>query len=155
LSNDLFKLIHHLKNELPICALLDDHEIQKVIPCFELVKYPAGTTIFLEGDPGDFMGFVVSGKIEVKKHTEFKGKQIVLAILGKGSFVGEISTFDHSPRSTTVMALTDSELIILKRETLDSIMQQHPQTGIKILQGIIRILSIRLRKTTERLTKVF
>jgi CRP-like cAMP-binding protein len=155
MSQNLIDLIYELKGDMKICEYLDKHEMQQVIPCFELIKFPAGGVVFKEGDPGDFMGFVVSGKLEITKQTEFKGKQIIVALLGKGSFVGEISTFDTLPRSTTVKALVESELIILRRETLDNILQEYPQAGIKILQGIIRILSIRLRKTTERLTHIF
>lgn len=154
-NNNMVELIYQLRDELKICELLKDDEMQKVCPFFELVKYPEGIILFNEGDPGDFMGFVVSGRLEVEKQTDFKGKQVILAILGKGSFIGEVALFDHNPRSTTVRAIEDSELVILKREALDTIMEQYPQTGIKLLQGIIRILAIRLRKTTERLTKIF
>lgn len=155
MTENLIEIITILRDKMNFCELLGDDELEKVVPCFELVKYKAGSVLFNEGEPGDFMGFVKSGKLEVKKQTEFKGKQIILAILGEGSFVGELSTFDKKPRSTTVTALEDSELILLRRETLDTIIKQDPQTAIKILEGIIRIISIRLRKVTERLTKIF
>ncbi|MEW6109556.1 MAG: cyclic nucleotide-binding domain-containing protein, partial [Nitrospirota bacterium] len=153
--NNLLDLIYSLKDEMQICRSLADDEIQKAMPCFELVNYNAGTVIFNEGDPGDFMGFVVSGKLEVKKETDFKGKQIILALLGKGSFVGELSAFDSLPRSATVVAAEDSQLMLLKRETFLALIHNHPQIAIKILQGIIRVLALRLRKTTERLTTIF
>jgi len=155
MDNNLKDLIYKFRDELIIFHLLTEEELEQIFPYLEVGYYPAGTVIFKEGDPGDFIGFVGSGKLEVKKHTEFKGKQIILAILSKGSFVGELSLIDEQPRSATVVSLEDSKLIILKSGSLDSLMQKHPYTGIKILKGISRILAIRLRKAGERLSMIF
>ena len=138
-----------------IFSFLDDGEIEKIAPFFELVNYPANTTVFKEGDPSDFMGFVISGKLEVKKQTEFKGNQLIIALLSKGALVGELSIFDKYNRSATVEAVNPTTLIILKHQALDSLMQLYPNIGIKILKGLIRVLSLRLRKATERLTTIF
>ena len=101
------------------------------------------------------MGFVVSGKLEVKKQTEFKGNQLIIAILGSGALVGELSIFDRHDRSATVEAVENTTMLILRNDTLDNFTHQHPFTGIKLLKNLIRILSLRLRKATERLTNIF
>jgi CRP-like cAMP-binding protein len=155
MGKDLRQIIHELKDELKIFHLLSDEELDQLVPCFERVSYPAGSTLFEEGESGDFIGFVISGKLEVKKQTEFKGRQIVLALLSKGSFVGELSLIDEQPRSATVTVADDSELIILRRDAFDGFMQKHPFIGIKILKGLNRILAIRLRKAVDRLTAIF
>lgn len=146
--------INTLRDEI-IFYLFDDGDIDKIAPFFELRDYPAGSIIFKEGDPGDFIGFVISGKLEVKKQTEFKGNQLIIALLTKGAMVGELSMFDKRRRSATVEAVEDTSLIIFRSESMDSLMQQHPYTGIKILKGLIKILSLRLRKATERITNIF
>ncbi|MFA4918595.1 MAG: cyclic nucleotide-binding domain-containing protein [Thermodesulfovibrionales bacterium] len=146
--------INTLRDEI-IFYLLDDEDIDKIAPFFELRDYPAGSIIFKEGDPGNFIGFVISGKLEVKKQTEFKGNQLIIALLTKGAMVGELSMFDKRQRSATVEAVEDTSLIIFRSESMESLMQQHPYTGIKILKGLIKILSLRLRKATERLTNIF
>jgi CRP/FNR family cyclic AMP-dependent transcriptional regulator len=146
--------INTLRDEI-IFHIFDDEDIDKIAPFFELRDYPAGSIIFKEGDPGNFIGFVISGKLEVKKQTEFKGNQVIIALLTKGAMVGELSMFDKRQRSATVEAVEDTSLIIFRSESMDSLMQQHPYTGIKILKGLIKILSLRLRKATERLTNIF
>jgi len=146
--------INTLRDEI-IFYMFDDEDIDKIAPFFELRDYPAGSIIFKEGDPGNFIGFVISGKLEVKKQTEFKGNQIIIALLTKGAMVGELSMFDKRQRSATVEAVEDTSLIIFRSESMESLMQQHPYTGIKILKGLIKILSLRLRKATERLTNIF
>ena len=146
--------INTLRDEI-IFYMFDDEDIDKIAPFFELRDHPAGSIIFKEGDPGNFIGFVISGKLEVKKQTEFKGNQLIIALLTKGAMVGELSMFDKRQRSATVEAVEDTSLIVFRSESMESLMQQHPYTGIKILKGLIKILSLRLRKATERLTNIF
>ncbi|MBS1113659.1 MAG: CarD family transcriptional regulator, partial [Nitrospirae bacterium] len=86
--------------EIPF-SFLNEEDFEKIACFFESVTYPAQTVIFKEGDPAEFIGFVLSGKIEVKKQTEFKGNQLIIAILTKGALVGELSIFDEHKRSTT------------------------------------------------------
>ncbi len=155
MTEDLKRLVLELKDELRLFHLLSDEEVEKLAPYFEKINLPARSVLFSEGDPGDYIGFVLSGRLEVKKETEFKGKQIVLALLEKGSFVGELSMLDGHPRSATVVALEDSEILILRRSALDAFIQEYPETGIKVLKGIIRVLSLRLRKVVDRLASIF
>jgi CRP/FNR family transcriptional regulator, cyclic AMP receptor protein len=146
--------LEEIKEEM-ICCFLDTEEIDKIASFFEIKKYPANTVIFKEGDAGDFIGFVVSGKLEVKKQTEFKGNQIIVALLSKGALVGELSMFDKHSRSATVEAVEDTILVVLTNEAMETLLRQYPAIGIQLLKGFIRILSLRLRKVTERLTTIF
>ncbi len=138
-----------------LLSLLDEREIEQIASFFEFVQYPAKSVVFKEGDPGDFVGFVVSGKLEVKKQTEFKGNQVIIALLSKGALVGELSMFDKEKRSATVEAVEDTSMIIMTNTSLESLIQTFPYTAIKLMGGLIRILSVRLRKATERLTNIF
>lgn len=153
-NNTIKDHLNELREEI-IFSLLDDEDIEKITPFFQLVECPAKTVVFREADPGDFIGFVISGKVEVKKQTEFKGNQLIIALLTKGAMVGELSMFDKRKRSATVEAVEDTTLLMLRNEALEALIQQHPFTGVKILKGLIRILSLRLRKATERLTTIF
>jgi len=146
--------LNKLRSEM-IFSFIEDDDVEKVIPFFDIVDYPVGSVIFKEGDPGDFIGFVVSGKLEVKKQTEFKGNQLIIALLSSGALVGELSIFDQHKRSATVEAVENTVMLILRNKSLEALIQQHPYTGIKLLKGLIRILALRLRKATERLTTIF
>ena len=148
------ELIRDLREEL-LFSLLEDEDIEKIAPFIELTIYPSGTVLFKEGDPGDFVGCVISGKLEVKKQTEFKGNQVIIALLTKGALVGELSIFDRNNRSATVEAVEKTTMLVLRNDTIETLMQEHPRTGIKLLKGLLRILSLRLRKATERLTNIF
>ena len=151
---DIKEHLNTLRKEM-MFDMLDNEDIEKISPFFEVIVYPANKVIFKEGDLGDFIGFVLSGKLEVKKQTEFKGNQLIIALLSKGAMVGELSMFDQHKRSATVEAVEETTLMILRNEAMESLIKQHPDTGIKILKALIRILALRLRKATERLTTIF
>ncbi len=154
MSDEIVEQLKNLKNEM-IFEFIDEQDFVTIAPFFEIKKCHSGNIIFREGEPGDFIGFVLSGKLEVKKQTEFKGNQLIIAILGKGSMVGELSIFDRHNRSATVEAVEDTDLLILKNDSINSLIERFPSIGAKLLKGLIRILSLRLRKATERLTNIF
>jgi CRP-like cAMP-binding protein len=156
MDGNLKKKILTMKDELMLFTLLNNEEMELLVPYLELLLYNAGETLFEEGDTGDFLAFIVSGRVQAKKHTEFKGKQIVLATLEKGSLVGEMSIVNPGePRSASVVALEASEFVIVKRDSLDALTEEYPLIGIKILKGLIRILAIRLQKADERFSIIF
>ncbi len=156
MEDNLRKFISEKKDQIVLFSLLNEEEIEQIIPFFEIVSYKKGDILFNENDSGDFVAVILSGFLEVKKSTEFKGRQIVIAALKEGSFVGEMSLInENEPRSATVAAREDSEVMLLNRKALDSITDNYPQIGIKILKGLNQILAVRLRKAVERIKDVF
>jgi len=147
--------LYGLKEKMQIFQLFNDDELDAFLPYISIAHYPAETVVFSEGDNDGFIGFVVSGKLQVKKQTEFKHREIVLAILTRGSFAGELSMIAKQKRTATIKTVEDSSLLILTREALDLFIKEHSQPGIKILRGIIRAMAIRQRMTSERLLTFF
>jgi CRP-like cAMP-binding protein len=147
--------LRSLKDRVSIFRVLTDEEMDRIAPYFEQTRCPEGTLLFREGEPGDSLGLVLSGTLEVHKKTEFEGKDIVLAKNTAGSFLGELSMFDGRPRSANVVAREDSEVLIIKRDALDACLEAHPAVGVKMLREIIRILALRLRNSAERISAIF
>src|SRR5262245_11429884 len=73
------------------------------------IRLTAGQLLFSEGDPGNGCYRIDAGLVKVMTMSQ-SGNERILAILGAGSIVGELSTIDDAPRTATVMALRDSEL---------------------------------------------
>lgn len=147
--------IQELADDMQICAMLTKSEREVLSGYLQVVRFQKGEIVFKEGDPGDYMAVVVSGKLEAKKRTEFEGSQIVIAVLEKGAIVGELSLLDEQSRSATITALEDSEAIVLTRENVDRLVDYHPYVAIALLKTINRILSIRLRKAVDRIVAIF
>lgn len=149
------RIIDELRDEANLFHLFDQEELAQIGPYLEVVHLPAGTVFFKEGDPGDCLGIVISGKLQAKKQTEFQNNQIVLALLGRGSLVGELAMIDEDTRSASVVAVEDSDVVVLRRAALESMLGEYPYIGIKLYKGICRILSIRLRTLSQRLAVIF
>ena len=148
-------IVSDLKDDTNFFHLFEIEELEKIAPYFERRRFPAGSTVFSEGDPGEFIAFVKSGKVEAKKQTEFQGKQIVLAQMAKGSCLGELALFDEQPRSATIETIDETELLVLSKKSLDAFIEDYPPLGIKVLKGISRVLSLRLRQLADRLVVIF
>ena len=115
-------------------------------------RFKAGEILFREGDKGDFVFFVVDGKLDVLK-TSKTSEDAVLATIGKGRSIGEMTIVDDYPRSATVKTQTDVSLLILTRDDFEHILNEYPQIGIKVLKGLTRQVSLNLRKTSSRLAE--
>ena len=152
---DLKSCLNALRDSSHLFSLLDDQELANVESFLEHRELPAGACLFKEGERGEYLGIIRSGRLEVKKKTEFEGNQILLAVLSRGSFIGELSIVDEQPRAASASAIEDSQVSILTRDAFDRFVAQYPQAGVKIYRALSRVLSIRLRTMVDRLSDVF
>lgn len=123
--------------------------IEELISRFGVFMAPQGACICREGDAGDFIGLVISGRLRVSKSDDF-GSERGLANLGPGMSFGEMAFVDGQCRSANVTAAEDSVVLLLSREDFDLLAEKRPALAVELLLQLIRHLSQRLRKTTER-----
>ncbi|MCK5380197.1 MAG: cyclic nucleotide-binding domain-containing protein, partial [Candidatus Latescibacteria bacterium] len=100
------------------------------------------SVILLAEEEGNSLFIIQKGRVKVSILSE-DGREIVLTLLGDGEFFGEMSLLDGLPRSATVIALEDTEALMLRREDLLRLIERTPQIAIKLMAE----LTIRLRKT--------
>jgi CRP-like cAMP-binding protein len=112
----------------------------------------AGTTVFSEGDPGNCMGLLVSGRIEVVKD-DAEGNSKPIATISAGKTFGEMSLIDGLPYSATTNSTEPSTVILLTKENFRRCVQEHPALGVKLLWDLARLLSMRLRHTSGQLVE--
>jgi CRP-like cAMP-binding protein len=135
-----------------VLKFLSPEEVAQFCRFLEYRAWDAGEVLMNDGEPGDFMGFVLEGKLAVKKETDFPGRFTLVAILDRGAMVGEISAVDRGLRTATVVAMQKAELLLLSCDNLERMLQEHPSLGIKLLKRIIHILSLRQRRAYDRLS---
>jgi len=136
--------------KVPVFSRLTDDELAIMIKHMDLLKVRKGKVLFEEGAKGDYVCFVVNGRLDVIKKT-FRNEEFILNTLSRGQSFGEMSIIESSPRSATVRANTDVEIVRLSRKDFDLILQDHSGIGTKILKGISLLLSRKLRQTSSRL----
>jgi F420-non-reducing hydrogenase small subunit len=100
-----------------------------------------GDTVFRQGDPGDTMYLIQTGAIEISSARD--GGEIVLALLEKGDFFGEMVLLDSLPRSTTAKAIAPTRLLPLTRESLLDRLRSDPTVALHLLRAFSR----RIEKT--------
>jgi hypothetical protein len=113
--------------QIVVSPLFKDFSVEElvaVIAGLKLLTFDRGKVILREGEPGNSLYMLTSGK--VKAFVKKDGKQVPIAELEEGAFFGEMSILTGKPRTATIVATESSELLELDRPTLDSITQTHP-----------------------------
>lgn len=88
-----------------------------------------------KGEPGDALYILISGKLKVAAQSE-DGREVILTILEDGETFGEMSLLDGRSRSASVVAVQDSELLVIKRQDFLQHLERQPKVAIALL-GIL------------------
>jgi CRP/FNR family transcriptional regulator, cyclic AMP receptor protein len=113
---------------------------------FDLLDVPRGTVIFHEGEPGDSLYIVLSGKVKLGRRAS-DGRENLVAVMGPSDQFGELSLFDPGPRTATAVAVTDSRVAVLPKDALVRWVSERPQIALQLM----RVIARRLRRTNTML----
>lgn len=130
----------------PLFAALDEDGKNAVLKSMTVEEYHRGAVLFREGDPGDRVYIIGSGKIKVG-HASGDGRENLLAVLGPGETLGELSLFDPAARNATATAVAESTVYALSQQDLYRVLAQRPDVARHLLASLAR----RLRKTNDSL----
>ena len=123
---------------------LSDSELDLTIAGMQLCGGREGTVLVAQDRPGDGLYIVYSGRVKVVMYGA-NGREVTLAILRPGEVFGELSMLDGAPRSATVVAMSDAQLLALPREDFMRHLERNPQTALNLLGELAR----RLRRADE------
>lgn len=110
---------------------------------------PAKTTVFKEGDKGDALYIVKSGKVNILKRNS-SGIDSVLVALGKGAVIGDMAIIDEQPRSASIATIPDTTFLIITKEDFRSLLADVPEISYQIL----KLTTERLRATNVHLKEL-
>lgn len=108
------------------------------------------TAIFLEGEYAGFMCIIMKGRVKVFKDSG-DGRSKLIAEADAGNSLGEMSMLDGLPPSATAVAAESVTLVTLTRADFTKIAAENPQLATKILWRFARLMSERLRHTSDML----
>jgi len=109
-------------------------------------EFSRGETVFVEGEQGDTLFIVLSGKIKIGRRAA-DGRENMLSVMGPSDMFGELSLFDPGPRTATATVLTDGRLASLAHSALRPWLTDRPE----IAEQLLRVLARRLRRTNDAL----
>jgi CRP/FNR family transcriptional regulator len=106
----------------------------------------AGEALFVAGDRGDGCYRVEQGLVKITV-TSDRGEERIIALVGEGELIGELSLIDHQPRSASAIALCDSTFRYVTRHAFEDCTKDDPE----VYKQLATILAARLRETDEAL----
>lgn len=110
--------------------------LQTVIARGETRRYRKGTVLIHEGDLGDTLFIVLSGRVKAYSADD-RGREIVYGIYGPGEYLGEMS-LDGGPRSASVLTLEATVCAVVTRKTLEEHIARTPEFAFELLSRVIR-----------------
>lgn len=108
-------------------------------------RWPAGASLFLEGEQSTTVVVILSGRIKVFQLSE-EGEETVLAVRGPGSLLGELSAVDGAPRSASVAALEPVVALVFPVAAFVEFLSTHAASAMVVL----RLVSSRLRDADRK-----
>jgi CRP-like cAMP-binding protein len=125
---------------------VDPDDVEALAGEFEVFEAPRGAVLFNEGEPGDSLYIVLSGKVKLGRRSP-DGRENLVAIYGPSDQFGELSLFDPGPRTATATVVTDARLAKLPKAALQKWATERPQIAMQLL----RVVARRLRRTNTML----
>jgi CRP-like cAMP-binding protein len=123
---------------------LESAEAAALAARMDLVRLPAGQTIFRQGDPGDAVFLIVSGRVEIRIPGPAEAERVVSPPLEAGTIFGVIGPLLDVPRTAGAIAVTDVELWRLSRAVCQEALERREAWASKLLLETAQALARRL-----------
>lgn len=131
---------------VPLFASLDDEAATELRSLLSDKKVPQNTRLFKQGDKGDAMYLIESGRVRISIRDD-DDQELTLAELAQGDFFGEMSIIDGRQRSADAKVIEDAQFAILSRDAFLSFVRSNSDVALEMLSA----LTDRLRRTDELL----
>ena len=128
---------------------LDEEELGYIADKMVAKHFENGNYIFLEDSEGEQCFFVLKGSVKVTRLSK-DGREVILAMLNKGDFFGEMSLLDGESRSANVIALEKTKVLTLDRNDFIAVVNDYPQIAVQLLKELAR----RLRKSDRQIASL-
>jgi CRP-like cAMP-binding protein len=133
-----------------ILAGLSDGQLERLAQAMEMQRVPQWTVVVKQGERGDTMYLILDGELRVRLMVG--EKETILSTLGPGDFFGDMSLFDHGPRSADVVANVDSTVLKISAARFEELAQQSPDLAAPFLMATVKTLAARIRADNKRLS---
>lgn len=124
-------------------------DLETITPMLRQRRFRAGETIFHEGDPGDAMHVIATGRAKISIGSP-EGDEAILVTLGPGEVFGELVLLDGAPRSATAVAIEPTVTYALAKSSFDPLIAQNEA----FRSAILRNLAVDLRRLTAHVSEL-
>ncbi|HVM27678.1 MAG TPA: cyclic nucleotide-binding domain-containing protein [Mycobacteriales bacterium] len=128
---------------IPLFEGASRKQLDRIAQLCTEVRLGAGTVLCREGEAGSEFFVLESGTVRVSA----RGQQ--LAVLGPGSFFGELALLDAGPRTATVTAEEECTVLVLSRQEFAAVLEDEPQVAVRMLPAIGRRLRLQAQERSQ------
>ena len=135
------------KDALRACGLFtqaDEATIDALAAALRIRRFRKAETIFHQGDPGDALFIVASGSVKVVLPSDEGAEPAIVAILGAGEFFGELAILDGAPHSATIVAIEQTETLVLHRDEFLRLIDSQ----VELRRALLASLAVEIRRLT-------
>lgn len=138
--------------QIPLFDHLTKRELKTISTLVHHRSYQPGEYIFRKDQPGAAMFIIKRGVVNIVL-PQNEEREVHLATLKSGTFVGELALLDNSPRSASAKVAEPTEVLAFFRSELNKLLTTYPSIGSKIMRKLALIIGQRLKATNEQLYK--
>ena len=130
----------------PVFAPLGQRERLELAARMRAKHFQRNEVIFHRDDPAGHLYVIVSGSVKVAMPDE-QGHEVVFAVEQEGAVFGELALFDDAPRSATVTALSETQVVTIARDDFLRVIERSPRA----IREILRLLARTVRRASGRI----
>jgi CRP/FNR family transcriptional regulator, cyclic AMP receptor protein len=138
-----------LLRRVPLFEHLSDTQAISLMGALEKKRFKRSDLLVEAGQKSNMLFVILSGTVHVVV-THPSGKKLVLATLGAGDCIGEMSLLDNQPHSATVTADTQVDALVLTRDGFNSCILHNAQMAASVMRGLVQ----RLRKANQKIASM-
>lgn len=138
--------IAEMLGDAPIFAALTDGEREELASRMRLRQFARDEVVFHREDPAGHFFAIIAGTVKLAVQDD-SGRVVVIAILRGGDVFGELELFDDVPRSLTVTAITETQVLALGRDDFFEVLERHPRA----MRFMLTLLARTIRDTARRI----
>lgn len=128
-----------LIRRVPLFAALTPEQAERVAAAMTKRRFRRGEIVVEQGRRSNNLYILLNGRVRVVK-TDAKGREVILATMGQGEHIGEMSLIDHQPHSATVRAEVQTDALVLGGEAFAACLPSADSVGHAMLVGAVQRL---------------
>ncbi|HSH05874.1 MAG TPA: GNAT family N-acetyltransferase [Anaerolineae bacterium] len=142
--------VNEFTRHMAIFQGLEEGELGKIAGLCELIQCPQDSTLLQAGEDGDAFYMVVSGGMDILA----PNSTTLIGHVDRGDFLGEISLVSRQPYNATAVAATPCELVRLKHDDFEQLINRYPRIGMKVMRNIAISLGQKLATLDSRFVEI-
>lgn len=128
-----------LLRRVPLFSLLTVTQAEVISGAVTKQRYKRGEVLVEQGQKSNALAILLTGRARVVS-ADSRGREVILATLGPGDYIGEMSIIDNEPHSATVRAEVQTDVLLLGRADFARCLSENASMSLVVMRGLVKRL---------------